>query len=112
MSVIAIKTEQLLEIKDLIISSLEDDKCDDIAIIDLEGKTEIAKFMIIATGRSDRQIRAMADHIVQKMKELNVASVVEGMDSKDWVLVDIFDIIIHIFTAEARREFNLESLWR
>ena len=112
MSSIAIKTEQLAAVKDLIVTSLEDDKCEDIEIIDLEGKTEIAKFLIIASGKSDRQIRAMANHIMDELKALNISYIVEGMETKNWVLVDVFDIITHIFTPEARKEFDLESLWK
>ncbi len=96
----------------LITASLDDDKADDIAVIDLKGKANFADFMVIATGRSDRQVGAMADHLVAKLKAEGMTEVpTEGMRQRDWVLLDAGDVIVHLFRSEARHFYNLEKLW-
>ena len=100
------------EIVDVVLKSLDDDKGEDIVVIDLAGKTTIADTMIIASGRSSRQVAAMADHLVEKLKRVGLPSVpVEGKASGDWVLIDAGDAIVHLFRPEVRAFYNIEKMW-
>ncbi len=102
-------TDTLLEV---IISSLEDDKAEEIISINLKGKSSIADSMVIASGRSTRQVSAIADHLVTKIKKTGYGnSKVEGQEKSDWVLIDAGDAIIHIFRPEVRSFYNLEKMW-
>jgi ribosome-associated protein len=101
--------DQLLE---LITGILDDHKAEDIVVIDLKGKSSIADFMVIATGRSTRQVSGMADHIVQRLKELGIKGITpEGLRQRDWVLIDAGDVIVHLFRPEIRSFYNLEKMW-
>ena len=99
------------ELLQFVITSLEDDKAEDIINIDLKGKTSIAGSMIIASGRSTRQVAAIADHLYRKLKHGPNGCKLEGMDKADWVLLDAGSIIIHIFRPEVRTFYNLEKMW-
>ncbi len=97
---------------ELIQASLEDDKAEDLVVIDLKGKSDIADCMLIASGRSSRQVVAMAQHVVEKLKAHGFTSVpVEGIQHGDWVLIDAGDAIIHLFRPEVRMFYNLEKMW-
>lgn len=101
--------EQLAE---AVIASLEDDKAEELLVIDLEGKSSIADQMIIASGRSARHVASLADHVVRRMKELGTGRArVEGLPNADWVLIDTGDIVVHIFRPEVRAFYNLERIW-
>ncbi|MBL4612253.1 MAG: ribosome silencing factor [Emcibacter sp.] len=101
--------QTLLEV---IITSLEDSKAEEIISIDLNGKTSIADSMIIASGRSTRQVGAIANHLVTNIKKAGYGhSKIEGLEKSDWVLVDAGDAIIHIFRPEVRSFYNLEKMW-
>jgi ribosome-associated protein len=96
----------------LIEKSLDDDKGEDIVVIDLAGKSDIADFMIIATGRSTRQVAAMAEHLRARIKAGGFAAPrVEGLPHADWVLVDAGDAVVHVFRPEVRGFYNLEKMW-
>lgn len=96
----------------LILASLEEDKAEDLVAINLAGKSEMADHMIIASGRSSRQVSAMAEHVVDKLKsELNRLCRVEGKDAGDWVLIDCGDAVVHLFRPEVREFYQLEKLW-
>ncbi len=96
----------------VIINSLEDDKAEEIISIDLKGKSSIADSMIIASGRSTRQVAAIADHLVTNIKKSGYGnSKVEGLEKADWVLIDAGDAIIHVFRPEVRSFYNLEKMW-
>jgi len=96
----------------LVETSLEDDKAVDIVVIDLAGKTEMADFMVIATGQSSRQVGAMAANLSQKLKGSGVKDVViEGAGQGDWVLIDAGDVLVHLFRPEVRDFYALEKLW-
>ncbi|PCI48891.1 MAG: ribosome silencing factor [Alphaproteobacteria bacterium] len=102
-------TNTLLEV---IITSLEDDKAEEIIAINLKGKSSIADSMIIASGRSTRQVAAIADHLVTNIKKSGYGnSKIEGLEKSDWVLIDAGDAIIHIFRPEVRSFYNLEKMW-
>jgi ribosome-associated protein len=93
-------------------SSLDDDKAEDLVVIDLHGKSSIADYLVIASGGSDRHVGAMADHLLRKVRELGLGRCkVEGMNKRDWVLIDMGDIIVHLFRQEVREFYNLEKMW-
>jgi ribosome silencing factor RsfS/YbeB/iojap/nicotinate (nicotinamide) nucleotide adenylyltransferase len=93
-----------------IIASLEDGQAENIVTIDLAGKTEIADYMVIASGRSTRQVSALTDHLLETLPK-KWRSSVEGKAQGDWVLIDAGDIIIHLFRPEIRAHYNLEKMW-
>ena len=93
-----------------IISSLEDGKAEDIVTIDLAGKTLIADYMVVASGRSARQVVSLAEHLIEVLPKKWRASV-EGKAQGDWVLIDAGDVIVHIFRPEIRAHYNLEKMW-
>lgn len=91
---------------------LDEAKAEDVVTIDLAGKSSIGDFMVIASGRSDRHVGAIAEQIQKKLKELGLGGArIEGMDSCDWVLLDTGDIIVHVFRPEVREFYNLEKMW-
>lgn len=97
---------------DVILTSLDDSKAEDIVKIDLRGKSEMADWMVIATGRSSRQVGAIAEHLVDKLKQDHGRlSKMEGKDTGDWVLVDVGDAIVHVFRPEVRDFYQLEKMW-
>ncbi len=97
---------------DRIVHWLDDAKAEDVAVIDLKGKTSIGDFMIIATGRSDRHVNAVAEQMLQSLKDEGHQRVrVEGQPQCDWVLIDTGDIIVHVFQPEIRVFYNLEKMW-
>jgi len=96
-----------------ILSSLDDDKAEDVVQIDLRGKTAIADFMVIASGRSTRQVAAMSEKLTDRLKqEYGILSKIEGKDTGDWVLIDTGDVIVHIFRPEVREFYQLEKMWQ
>jgi len=96
----------------IVATSLDDDKAEDIVSIDLRGKSSIADYMVIATGRSSRQLAAMAQHLDEKLTKLGIKDVaVEGMTQGDWVLLDGGDVVVHLFRPEVREFYNLEKMW-
>lgn len=96
----------------LVLASLDDDKAEDIQVIDIHGKSSFADMLVIASGRSARHVGALADHLMRKLKEAGVKQVrVEGMPQADWVLVDSGDIVIHLFRPEVRAFYNIEKIW-
>lgn len=97
---------------DLIETSLDDDKAEQVVRIDLKGKTEIADYMLVASGRSSRHVAAIAEHIVEKLKASGLGRPkIEGLQTCDWVLVDAGDVIVHVFRPEVREFYNLEKMW-
>ena len=102
-----------LNLLNVVISSLEEFKAQDIVKIDLIGKTSMADSMLIASGTSSRQIRAIAENTVTKIKKSSNVNVnIEGLNQSDWVLIDAGDIIIHLFRPEVREFYNLEKMWQ
>lgn len=95
-----------------ILNSLENDKAIDVVVIDLDGKSSIADYMIVASGSSGRHVGALADHLLRKLREDNFGKMpVEGMGQADWVLIDAADVIVHLFRPEVRSYYNLEKMW-
>jgi ribosome-associated protein len=95
-----------------ILTSLEDDKAEEIVQIDLRGKSTIADWMVVASGRSSRQVAAMSEKLVERLKQDHgVPCKVEGKDAGDWVLIDAGDVIVHVFRPEVREFYQLEKMW-
>lgn len=100
------------EILALVLARLDDDKSEDIVSIDLRGKTSIADHMVIASGRSQRHVGAIAEHLIESLKAAGVKQVrVEGQPACDWVLIDASDVIVHVFQPEVRSFYNIEKMW-
>ncbi|MDI4664055.1 ribosome silencing factor [Xanthobacter autotrophicus] len=100
------------EILALVTARLEDDKSEDIVSIDLRGKTSIADYMVIASGRSQRHVGAVAEHLIEALKAVGIKHVrVEGQPACDWVLIDANDVIVHVFQPEVRSFYNIEKMW-
>lgn len=99
-------------IHDLIIQSLDQDKAEDIISIDLTGKSSLADCLVIASGRSTRQVAAMAEHLKERLKAAGAGRCqIEGLPQADWVLIDAGDVIVHLFRPEVRAFYNLEKMW-
>lgn len=92
---------------------LDEAKAEEIVTIDLKGKSSIGDYMVIASGRSDRHVGAVAEELRRKLKEEagRTSIRVEGLEAADWVLVDTGDIVVHIFRPEVREFYNLEKIW-
>ncbi|MBV7265636.1 ribosome silencing factor [Erythrobacter sp. WH131] len=100
------------ELHDLVMTQLDDDQAQDIVSIPLEGKSSIADHMVIASGRSTRQVAAMAQKLAEKVKHAGHGPVrVEGLPQADWVLIDAGDVVVHLFRPEVRSFYNLERMW-
>lgn len=96
----------------VVLSSLEDDKAEEILAIDIRGKSSFADMLIVASGRSARHVGALADHVMRKLKEAGVKDVrIEGLPQADWVLVDAGDVVVHLFRPEVRAFYNIEKIW-
>ena len=97
---------------DNILKSLEEEKAEDVLTIPLSGKSQMADFMVIASGRSSRQVTALSGIIADNLKaDLGVISKTEGKNAGDWVLIDCGDVIVHIFRPEVREFYQLEKMW-
>ncbi len=96
----------------LIKDVLENNKAEDIVIIDLQGKTSIADYMVVASGTSQRHVASLAEKVCEELKKSGFSSSVEGEEKADWVLIDAFDVIVHIFKPEVREFYNIEKMWQ
>ncbi len=95
-----------------ILTSLDDDKAEDIVTIDLDGRSSLADAIVIANGRSARHVSSIAEHLARRLKEAGYGTrPVDGLQSGDWVLVDAGDVIVHIFRPEVRNYYDLEGMW-
>ena len=105
----AYDADQILE---LITTSLDDDKAENVLTIPLKGKSAMADYMVVASGTSSRQVAAMAEHIEFKLKQNKVDVLgLEGLRQADWVLIDANDVIVHLFRPEVREFYGLERMW-
>ena len=94
------------------LASLDDDKAEEIVTIPLAGKSEIADHMVVASGRSSRQVQSIAEKLVQRLKEAFALNPrVEGQTTGDWVLIDAGDVVVHVFRPEVREFYQLEKMW-
>jgi len=96
----------------LVLARIDDMKAEDTVTIDLAGKTSIADAMVVTSGRSHRQVGAIADNLLKELAKAGVPNVrVEGIPNCDWVLIDAGDVIVHVFRPEVRTFYNLENMW-
>ena len=104
--------DKISNLKQEIIDTLDSNKAIDIVSIDLNGKSSVADFMIIASGTSSRHIQALSEQVFEKFKNNGIRNCkIEGKDSSDWKLVDGIDLIVHIFNPEKRKFYELEKMW-
>ena len=104
--------EKNIDLKSIILNTLDSNKALDIISIDLKNKSSMADYMIIASGTSSRHIQALSEQVLEKLKNNGVKnSKIEGKESLDWKLVDGIDLIIHIFNPEKRKFYELEKIW-
>jgi ribosome-associated protein len=101
------------ELTRIVVDALEDVKAKDIKVLDVKDKTTVTDVMIIASGTSTRHVKALADHVVFQAKhEAGIQPLgTEGEMAMDWMLVDLLDVVVHVFTPEVRDFYNLEKLW-
>jgi len=104
--------DKILNLKKIVINTLDANKAKDIVSIDLKDKSSMADFMIIASGTSSRHIQSLSEQVLEKLKDNGLEnSRIEGKDSNEWKLVDGIDLIIHIFHPEKRKFYELEKMW-
>ena len=97
---------------DLIVTTLDDGKAEEIVTIDLAGKSSIADYIVVASGRSQRQVTALAEQVASRLKDEGYGRVsMEGRTHGDWVLLDAGDVVVHLFRPEVRTYYNLEKMW-
>ena len=97
---------------DRVVASLDDDKAEEVVSIDLRGRSSVADHMVICSGRSSRQVGAIAEKLVDRMKtEFGRVCKIEGKDQGDWVLIDVGDVVVHVFRPEVRDFYQLEKMW-
>ena len=98
---------------DIVLQSLDDAKAEQTVAIDIAGKSSLADFMVVTSGRSNRHVSAVADQVMKAMRENGFSKPrVEGLPHADWVLVDGGDVIVHIFRPEVREFYNIEKMWQ
>ena len=96
-----------------VLASLEDSKAENIVTIDIQGKSSLGDYMIVASGRSHRHVAAVADQLLKALKDAGLGNArVEGLPGADWVLIDSGDIIVHVFRPEIREFYNIEKMWQ
>jgi len=104
--------DKISDLKNVVISTLDFNKAQDIVTIDLKDKSSMADYMIIASGTSSRHIQSLSEQVLEKLKDNGVKeSKIEGKDSNEWKLVDGIDLIVHIFHPEKRKFYELEKIW-
>ncbi len=101
--------ERILE---TVLESLDDSKAENVVTLDIQGKSALADYMIVASGRSQRHVNAVADHLISAFKDAGLGTArVEGLSSADWILIDAGDVIVHVFRPEVREFYQLEKMW-
>ena len=104
--------DKIIDLKQIIIHTLDNNKAQDIVSIDLKDKSSMADYMIIASGTSSRHIQSLSEQVLEKLKDSGVKnSKIEGKESNEWKLVDGIDLIVHIFHPEKRKFYELEKMW-
>ena len=105
-------TDGVAALHDLVLSSLDDDQAVETVSIPLAGKSSIADYMVVASGKSTRQVASMAHKLAEKIKaKFGQTPRIEGLPTADWVLIDAGDVIVHVFRPEVRAFYNLEKMW-
>lgn len=100
------------KVLEIITQTLDENKAEDVVVIDLRGKTSIANQMVVASGTSQRHVASLAEKVQENLKAAGFKSTVEGEEKADWVLIDAFDVIVHIFKPEVREFYSIEKMWQ
>ena len=100
------------KVLEIITQTLDENKAEDVVVIDLRGKTSIANQMVVASGTSQRHVASLAEKVQENLKAAVFKSTVEGEEKADWVLIDAFDVIVHIFKPEVREFYSIEKMWQ
>jgi ribosome-associated protein len=96
-----------------VLDSLEDSKAENVVAIDIQRKSSLADYMVVASGRSNRHVSAVAEHVIEALKDAGLGNArVEGLAGADWVLIDAGDVIVHVFRPEVRDFYALEKMWQ
>ncbi len=96
----------------LVLKSVDDDKAEDIVQIDLRGRSDVADYMVICSGRSSRQVASISEKLADRLKQdMRISVRMEGKETGDWVLIDAGDVIVHVFRPEVREFYQLEKMW-
>ena len=104
--------DKILNLKKIILNTLDSNKALDVISIDLANKSSMADYMIIASGTSSRHIQALSEQVLEQFKNNGIINCkIEGKDSNDWKLIDGIDLIVHIFNPEKRKFYELEKMW-
>ena len=104
--------DKISDLKEIVITTLDLNKAEDIVTIDLKDKSSMADYMIIASGTSSRHIQSLSEQVLEKLKDNGIKdSKIEGKESAEWKLVDGIDLIVHIFHPEKRKFYELEKIW-
>ena len=107
------REESLSRALETTLQSLEDSKAENIVPIDIQGKSPLADYMIVASGRSHRHVAAVSEHLIRALKDAGFGNArVEGLSGADWVLIDAGDIVVHVFRPEFREFYNIEKMWQ
>ncbi|MEO9336360.1 ribosome silencing factor [Mesorhizobium sp. SB112] len=107
------ESEAITRALNTVLASLEDSKAENIVSIDIQKKSSLGDYMVVASGRSHRHVAAVADHLLTALSEAGLGKArVEGLTGADWVLIDAGDIIVHVFRPEVRDFYNLEKMWQ
>lgn len=100
------------KVLEIITQTLDENKAEDVVVIDLRGKTSIANQMVVASGTSQRHVASLVEKVQENLKAAGFKSTVEGEEKADWVLIDAFDVIVHIFKPEVREFYSIEKMWQ
>lgn len=96
----------------VVLASVDDDKAEDVVQIDLRGRSDVADYMVICSGRSTRQVASISEKLADRLKlEFRMVAKMEGKETADWVLIDAGDVIVHVFRPEVREFYDLEKMW-
>ncbi len=102
-----------IDIKQIVLNALEEKKAENISVIDLNGKTTLADYMIFANGRSSKNVAAIAEFVAQELKDrTNLSIGLDGMRNSEWVIVDAGSVMLHLFHPQAREHYKLEEVWQ
>jgi ribosome-associated protein len=107
----AAENDQLESLTTAVIEALEDKKAQDILVIDVRGRCDFADRFVLASGRSDRQLKALSQSLAAVAHQYDLPARVEGLGGMEWLLIDLGDIIVHLFLPDTRESFQLENLW-
>ena len=111
MSEVTKKDEKLEALTQLVVEAIEDKKAQDVLVLDVRGQCAFTDRFVVATGRTDRQLKAIAQSVAEAGHKVGLTAGIEGLEAMEWLLVDLGDVVVHLFLPEVRSEFQFERLW-